>query len=41
MATKMSLENKHGNGDYLAIIASSLHPLLLTEHAGNGLVECH
>ena len=35
-ATKMSLENKHlGN----VIIASSSHPLLLTEHAANGLVK--
>ena len=25
--------------DYVVIIASSLHPLLLTEHAANGLVE--
>ena len=32
--------NKHlGNGEYFAIIASSSHPLLLTEHAANGLVE--
>ena len=31
---------KHlGNGDYLVNIASSSHPLLLTEHAANGLVE--
>ena len=38
-ATKASLENKHlGNGDYFVIIASSSHPLLLTEHAANGLV---
>ena len=37
-ATKTSLDNKHlGNGDYFAIIAPSLHPLLLTEHAANGL----
>ena len=28
-----------GNGDYFAIIASSSHPLLLTEYAANGLVE--
>ena len=29
-----------GNGDYFfVIIASSSHPLFLTEHAGNGLVE--
>jgi len=27
------------NGDYFAIIASSSHPLSLTEHAANGLVE--
>ena len=26
-------------GDYYVIIASSSHPLLLTEHAANGLVE--
>ena len=40
MATKTSLENKHlGNGDYFVIIASSLHPLLLTEHAANELVD--
>ena len=39
-ATKTSLENEHmGNGDYFVIIASSLHPLLLTEHAANGTVE--
>ena len=39
-ATKTSLENKHlGNGDYFVIIAYSSHPLLLTEHAANGLVE--
>ena len=38
-ATKMSLENKHlGNGDYFVNIASSSHPLLLTEHAANRLV---
>ena len=38
-ATKTSLENKHlRNGDYFVITASSMHPLLLTEHA-NGLVE--
>jgi len=30
-----------GNGDYFVIIAASLHPLLLTEHAANGLVEAH
>ena len=36
MATKMSLENKHlVNGDYFVIIASSLPPLLFTEHAAN------
>ena len=28
-----------GNVDYFVIIASSSHPLFLTEHAGNGLVE--
>ena len=39
-ATKTSLESKHlGNGDYLVIIASSSHPLLLTELAAYGLVE--
>ena len=39
-ATKTSLENKHlGNGDYFAIIASSSHPLSLTENAANALVE--
>ena len=38
--TKTSLETKHlGNSDYLVIIASSSHALLLTEHAANGLVE--
>ena len=38
-ATKTSLENEHfGNDDYLAIIASSPHLLLLTEHAANRLV---
>ena len=26
-------------GEYYVIIASSSHPLLLTEHAANGLVE--
>ena len=37
---KTSLENKHlGKGDYFVIIASSLHPLSLTENAGNGLLE--
>ena len=40
MATKTLLENKHlVNGEYFVIIASSSHPLLLTEHAANGLVE--
>ena len=39
-ATKTLLGNKHlGNGDYFIIIASSSHPLLLTEHADNGMVE--
>ena len=40
-ATKTSLENKHfGNSDYVVIIASCSHLLLLlTEHAANGLVE--
>ena len=28
-----------GNGDYFVIISSSSHPLLLTEHAANELVE--
>ena len=38
--TKKSLTNKHsGNGDYFVIVVSSLHPLLLTEYAANGLVE--
>ena len=42
MITKTPLENKHfGNGDYFVIIASSSRPLLLTEHAANGLVEAH
>ena len=40
MATKKTLENKHlRNGDHVVIMASSLHPLLVTEGAGNGLVE--
>ena len=26
-------------GDYFVIFASSSHPLFLTEHAGNGLLE--
>ena len=40
MATKTSLENKHlGNCDNFEIISSSSHPLWLTEHAANGLVE--
>ena len=39
-AEKTSLEYNHlGNRDYFVIIASSLHPLLLTEHAAKGLVE--
>ena len=39
-ATKTSLENRRlGNGDYFVIIAFSSHPLLLTEHAANRLVE--
>ena len=34
------IQNKHlGNRDYYVIIASSSHPLFLTEHAANGLVE--
>ena len=38
MVTKMSLENKYlVNGDYFVIIASSLPPLLFTEHAANWL----
>ena len=33
-----SFENKRlGNGDNFVVIASSLHPLLLAEHAVNGL----
>ena len=37
---KRNLKNEHfGNGDYFVIIASSLHPLLLTEYAANGLIE--
>ena len=40
MATKTLLGNEHmGNVDYSKIIASSSHPLLVTEHAVNGLVE--
>ena len=39
-ATKTSVENEHlRNGDYFVNIASSSHPLLLTEHAANALVE--
>ena len=39
-AAKTSIENKHlGNGYYFQIIASSLHPILLIEHAANGQVE--
>ena len=38
--TKTSFENKHlENGDYFLITASSSHPIPLTEHDGNGLVE--
>ena len=38
-ARKTSLENKHlRNGDYFDN-CFSLHPLFLTEHAVNGLVE--
>ena len=38
--TYASLENTRlGNGDCFVIIASSSHPLLLTEHATNGLAE--
>ena len=36
-AMKTSLENVHLGNDFV-IIASSSHPLLLTEHAANGLV---
>ena len=37
---RTSLQNKHlGNGDYFGIIASSSHPMLLTEHAATGLVQ--
>ena len=40
MVTETLLETKHlGSGDCFVIIASSLHLLLLTEHAANGLVE--
>ena len=40
MTTKTSLENEHlGNDDYFVVISSSSHPLLLTEHVANGLVE--
>ena len=28
-----------GNGDYFGIIASSSHPMLLTEGAASGLVQ--
>ena len=40
-AKLLPLENKRlGNGDYFVIIAASSHiPLLLKEHAENGLVE--
>ena len=39
-ATKTVLENKHlGNCDYFVIIAFPSHPVLLTEHTANGLVE--
>ena len=38
--TKTSPKNRHlANGDYFVIIACSSHPLLLIEHAANGLVE--
>ena len=38
--TKTPLENKHlGNGDYIVIITSSSHSLLLIEHTANELVE--
>ena len=33
-----SFENRRlGNGVYFVVIASSFHPLMLTEHAANGL----
>ena len=38
-ATKSYLKERLGNGDDFMISASSWHPLLLTEHAANGLVE--
>ena len=40
-AKEMNKNNKHlGNGDYFAIIHdSSSHPLLVTEHAANGVAE--
>ena len=39
-ATTTLFENKHlKNGDCLVIIVSSSRPLLLTEHAKNGLVK--
>ena len=38
--TKTSLKNNNlGNSDHFVMIASSSHPLLLTKHAANGLVE--
>ena len=37
---RTSLQNKHlGNGDNLGIIASSSHPILLTEHAASRPVQ--
>ena len=40
MTAKASFQSKHlRNGDYFVIIASSFHPLLLTERATNGLIE--
>ena len=40
LVMKRLLENKHlENGDYFVTNASSSHPLLLTEHAANWLVE--
>ena len=36
---KRQLKKNLGNSDCFVIIASSSHPLLLTEHAANGLVE--
>lgn len=39
-SAKTSLENKHlGNDDCVVFIASSSHPLLLSEHVASGPVE--